>query len=252
MRVPRFRPPLYPRDFVRIGADSDFVFPASDFRRGSSVFVADFNGDGKPDLLTSDGTMNLGNGDGTFKVGTPVGLVAVDAVADFNGDGKPDLLVEEGINTYIVLLGNGDGTFQSPISTAIKVAFLPAVADLNGDDQADVVEVYSGALYVFISNGDGTFKPGVAYSLGAPEPGECFIADFNGDGKPDVVVNAYGQELVFLGNGDGRFRRKRLLRAFPTDGPPLLGPQWRRKTRPRCRRQLPTLHLVRSIWEWRW
>ena len=228
-------------------------FQPPTFAGGGSVFVADFNGDGKPDLLTSDGTMNLGNGDGTFKVGTPVGLVAVDAVADFNGDGKPDLLVEEGINTYLVLLGNGDRTFQSPISTAIKVAFLPAVADLNGDDQADVVEVYSGALYVFISNGDGTFKPGVAYSLGAPEPGECSIADFNGDGKPDVVVNAYGQELVFLGNGDGPPQAPKASTGVPNGWSSVVGDfNGDGKLDLAVGGNCPPLHLVRSIWEWRW
>src|SRR5579864_5116786 len=73
------------------------------------LFVADFNGDGKPDILTGDGTMNLGNGDGTFTNGTqvevPDGLQVV-AVADFNGDGRPDLLVQ-GTGTLLVLLGNG-------------------------------------------------------------------------------------------------------------------------------------------------
>lgn len=74
-----------------------------------TIFVADYNGDGKPDILTSDGTMNLGNGDGTFKLGTPVSVSSgpVLAVADFNGDGKPDVL-EQGTGTLLVMLGNGD------------------------------------------------------------------------------------------------------------------------------------------------
>lgn len=54
-------------------------------------FVADFNGDGKPDLLSKDGTLQLGDGDGTFTMGTLVSGGAL-AIGDFNGDGKMDVL----------------------------------------------------------------------------------------------------------------------------------------------------------------
>lgn len=67
---------------------------------GGQVFVADFNGDGKPDILTSDGTLNLGNGNGTFNPGTSVSGTPL-AVADFNGDGKVDVL-EQGTGTLLV------------------------------------------------------------------------------------------------------------------------------------------------------
>ena len=101
--------------FVSLSAQAQVSFFQPPTYAGSgNVFVADFNGDGKTDILTSDGTMNLGNGDGTFKLGTPVSVSSgqVLAVADFNGDGKPDVL-EQGTGTLLVLLGNGDGTFQT-------------------------------------------------------------------------------------------------------------------------------------------
>jgi hypothetical protein len=108
-----------------------------------------------------------------------------------------------------VLLGNGDGTFQSPISTPTggTLGFL-AAADLNGDGRAAVVGVYGAVLYVFISNGDGTFKPGVTYPLGISSAvsGTLSIADFNGDGKKDIALNissgTNGQVIVLLSNGD--------------------------------------------------
>jgi hypothetical protein len=196
----------------QVQAQVSFFQPPT-FSGSGTVFVADFNGDGKPDLLTSDGTMSLGNGDGTFKSGTPVSVSTSPAlaVADFNGDGKPDVL-EQGTGTLLVMLGNGDGTFQAPISTASGANLLVVAAgDLNGDGKADVVGIYNNALFVYISKGDGTFAPGVSYSLGV-SVAVLTLGDFNGDGKADVVVSissdgtTAGEELVFLGKGDGTFQ----------------------------------------------
>jgi FG-GAP-like repeat len=139
-------------------------FQPPTYAGSGNVFVADFNGDGKPDILTSDGTMNLGNGDGTFKTGTAVSG-GVLAVADFNGDGKPDVL-QQGTGTLLVLLGNGDGTFQAPISTNSGANLNPISAgNLTSNNQAHVVGVFNGSLYVYLSKGDGTFAAGVPYSL---------------------------------------------------------------------------------------
>jgi hypothetical protein len=188
-------------------------FQPPTYAGSGNVFVADFNGDGKQDILTSDGTMNLGNGDGTFTPGTSVSVSSgqVLAVADFNGDGKPDVL-EQGTGTLLVLLGNGDGTFKAPLSTA-SGASLSAVAaiDLNGDGKADVVGVFNSSLMVYISNGDGTFKSGVSYNIGVTPAALLSLGDFNGDGKTDVALSSgnsstVGEEVVFLGNGDGTFQ----------------------------------------------
>ncbi len=185
-----------------------FFTPPTYAGTGTS-FVADFNGDGKPDLLSSDGTLELGNGDGTFTLGTPVAGTPV-AVADFNGDGKPDVL-EQGTGTLLVLLGNGDGTFQAPVSTNSSASLLPiAAGDLNGDGHADVVGVFDSNLLVYLGKGDGTFAAAVSYSLGAA-PETITLGDFNGDGKTDVVASASGssgpgQEIALLGNGDGTFQ----------------------------------------------
>jgi hypothetical protein len=200
---------------LSVQAQVSFFQPPT-YAGAGNVFVADFNGDGKPDILTSDGTMNLGNGDGTFKPGTSVSVSSsqVLAVADFNGDGKPDVL-EQGTGTLLVMLGNGDGTFQPPISTASGASFFAvATTDLNGDGKADVVGVFGSSLFVYISKGDGTFASGVSYNLGAASAGVPLLSlgDFNGDGKTDVLVSTTGttvvagQEIVLVGNGDGTFQ----------------------------------------------
>jgi hypothetical protein len=199
-------------------AQVSFFWPPTYSGSGSNQFVADFNGDGKLDILSSDGTMNLGNGDGTFKLGIPVpgtsNSMPVLAVADFNGDGKPDIL-ELGTDTLLVLLGNGDGTFQAPVSSTSNAGLsVIAAGDLNGDGKADVVGVFGSSLMVYISNGNGTFAAGVSYNLGPTSGlGDTLLSlgDFNSDGNTDVVVtlagsNLAGQEIVFLGNGDGTFQ----------------------------------------------
>lgn len=63
--------------------------------------------------MSSDGTLNLGKGDGSFSAGTAVAGAPL-GVADFNGDGRLDIL-EQNTGTLLVLLGNGDGTFQAPL-----------------------------------------------------------------------------------------------------------------------------------------
>ena len=194
-----------------------------------NVFVADFNGDGKPDILTSDGTLNLGNGDGTFTQGASVPGIPL-AAADFNGDGKADLL-EQGAGTLLVLLGNGDGTFQAPISTPSGAFLSPLIAvDLNGDGKADVVGMFNGSLMAYISNGDGTFTAKAPDNLGVNPVGQPGLAvgDFNGDQKADVAVSmpansVPGPILILLGNGDGTFQAPKTVASFYSPGSATVG-----------------------------
>jgi hypothetical protein len=238
---------------VLLGNGDGTFQPAVNYETGGapnySLEVADVNGDGKLDLVVSSCAATastcgsaeavvsvlLGNGDGTFQPalsfgsGAPVGAHV--AVADVNGDGKLDLILTSfqgeanGDGTAAVFLGNGDGTFQSPVlyDSGVPGANVVAVADVNGDGVLDLLvadgcyEYCSGdgavtRLSVLLGNGDGTFQPAVTFPTGGIRSGWVSVADVNGDGKPDAVLgnsNVYGTPdgtvSILLGVGNGTF-----------------------------------------------
>jgi hypothetical protein len=204
-----------------------------------SVTFGDFNGDGTLDLAVGDPRDNnvsiwLGNGDGTFKpaitfaAGTSPGAVKgrdnKGHIVDLNGDGKQDLVVTNlgGVNgtgsNLSVLFGNGNGTFQAPVT--LQAGTQPSdvvVGDFNGDGNQDlaVTNLGDNTVSVLLGNGDGSFKPAVNYGVG-PAPAALAIGDFRSDGKLDLAVtnvgtpsagsNYLGSVSILLGNGDGTFQ----------------------------------------------
>jgi hypothetical protein len=175
-----------------------------------AIAVADFNGDGIPDLAIGndpqDGssgsvTILLGNGDGTFTAAaspaTPSGVNAI-AVADFTGDGKADIVVANGL-TLTMLKGNGDGTFTSstitPTAGSFRAINMILVGDFNGDGKADLE--LSGYDFFLLGNGDGTFNvaPLELFLPATANPGQnVAAADFNGDGSTDLISLGSSQE----------------------------------------------------------
>jgi hypothetical protein len=177
----------------------------------ASVAVGDFNGDGKPDLAVANhGSGNvsvlLGNGNGTFQAApncpTDSNPVSV-AVGDFNGDGKPDLAVADqkvgDLGEVGVLLGNGDGTFQSAGEYAVDpIPLSVAVGDFNGDGKPDLAVACSNSnsVSVLLGNGHGAVQNVGSYSAGSA-PAAVAVGDFNGDGKLDLAVANSNGVTVF-------------------------------------------------------
>jgi hypothetical protein len=203
------------------------------------VFLVDVNGDGKLDIITSnsDGTISvlLNKGNGTYKAGTLITSVAALAAfdnpltfADFNGDGKTDIAVvlnpAVSATSVYVLPGNGNGTFGSPIQTAMQVFPTTLVAgDFDKDGKVDVLVPALnfpgcvGSSYVFgKGNGNGTFAPGTAVCVPYLGSGYPMTADFNADGNLDVVIPYAGNTnpevgpAILQGNGNGTFQASAL------------------------------------------
>lgn len=174
------------------------------------VGVADFNGDGIPDLVVfnscgqsqgcspqiGDICVLLGNGDGTFQApifNNAVTSPAMVAAGDLNGDGFADLAVTiyeaDSDTTFSTLLGNGDGTFQAPVAqTAEYSPSAPVIADFNHDGKMDIaVTDYCGIDYEFCDDA----RIHLLHSRTSRPPLSCS----NG-----------GAISILLGNGNGTFQ----------------------------------------------
>jgi hypothetical protein len=192
------------------------------------VLLADVDGDGNLDAITSDilaGDLNIAFGDGK---GHPFGgkrlLVGgvqstyIVAVADLNGDGIPDIVGTSNSGIFVVL-GKGSRKFAKAINfgSGGQNPYGIAVGDLNHDGIPDLVVANSGTqqgghygnVAVLLGKGDGTFEKPVQYRAGKVPYG-LVLGDFNKDGNLDVAVASPDSPdvhtiHVLLGNGDGTF-----------------------------------------------
>lgn len=169
------------------------------------VVTGDFDSDGNLDMVVSNSTSStlsvlLGGGNHTFGTATTVDLNGGTdpqgiAAADFDGDGNLDLVVAcRSSSTAMVLLGNGNGTFQTAQKISLQGGTDPqgiVTADFNNDGNADFVTANNGSstLTLVLGNGNGTFGTGQTLDLnGGTGPGWITAGDLNGDGLLDLAV----------------------------------------------------------------
>ena len=178
---------------------------------GLVVRAIDFNGHGLTGLaiLTSDGLfIERSNGQGGFLPPTeinvgfePNGLT----VADLNGDGNADLLVSNPLGDVLVLIGNGDGTFQ-PVQNLDQQVALAVYAPSGTTPAAFIFADQLTDQLVVQTVGGGTTVLGDA-STGLITPGAVELADLNNNGILDLIVANSGSNnvLVYPGLGNGTF-----------------------------------------------
>ncbi|MBW4028227.1 MAG: hypothetical protein HIU93_12615 [Acidobacteria bacterium] len=188
----------------------------------TGVYLADVNGDGKPDLLSDiNGVLEvaLGTGSGTFGAPVTSSYTAVaggaqSIVMDVNGDSKPDL-VEVG-GTLAVYLGNGDGTFAAPTASSQWIidpssAQGVAAADFNGDGVMDVAELGDGSATVSLFYGTGKNFQGAPLITAENDPSgiDTILVDSgnytaNGYRDPLFIYNGKNGALLVTGVNDGK------------------------------------------------
>jgi hypothetical protein len=240
--------------FLRGNGDGTFASPVTlaTLPFPQQVVAGDFNSDGKLDFavmgLDSTGTqwefdVFLGHGDGTFgqltsqKFPTLSSLGAQQLFAlDLNNDGKLDLLAglnanggwEASGDDLIEVLGNGDGTFQTP-TILISHFGAVAVADVNLDGYPDLIQTRDPngnfgqvlasqpGVTVYLGSANGTFQQQPSYDLPGvtlPSLNPALVGDFNADGIPDVAMLSWPAQqdeyvdpslVILQGVGNGTF-----------------------------------------------
>src|SRR5262249_9336230 len=166
--------------------------------------------------------------------------------ADFNGDGHLDqATANHDSNSVSILLGNGDGTFQTAgIFANTGSAGWIGAGDFNGDGKLDLVTgddvtvdgYYDDEIATLLGNGDGSFQ-WIGRTLSGIEEtlvDDAVVCDFNADGKLDVAMSTWyvpfdaptGGVEVWLGDGNGFFPNNSYLGNFGANHLPIVAPEF--------------------------
>ncbi|KJL25475.1 Murein hydrolase activator NlpD precursor [Microbacterium oxydans] len=179
---------------------------------GTSGLNADYNGDGKADVLavstTGQMTAYNGNGNGGWNpvtLGPGWDTTRILIHGDYNGDGHGDIVAVRDDGTLWFYRGGGNNTFQASQVGHGWGTFrlVTGGADFNSDGAADLVAIGSDEnLYLYAGNGAGGFNAAVQIGNGWGAVDMILAGDFGTDGKGDILArDTSGALRLYPGNG---------------------------------------------------
>ena len=217
---------------LALAASSEFELPLSSPRFAedsytiawlyspASLVLADFDGDGNPDIAVFDSStqqlfVQTVDAEGLLaQQGNQIAMQSDArgmAAEDVNGDGLADLVVANGTPKQVnVYLKQPDDPLNFRSAAPYAVGAEPVavtLADVDGDGHPDIITANADdTVSILLNKGDGTFGAAEAFHVG-PGPIKLAVADLDGDGHADIVtVGGSADDIsVIMGKGHGSF-----------------------------------------------
>ena len=218
--------------FYSVGSSQSSGFWAHDIAHSKRIYITDFNGDGRQDLMCVEANETIilaiiKNSSGQYETvrlkssGYPTDFHQI-YPGDFNGDGKTDMLTRAGTSWEVAYSTGKDFVLTPFIFNTSPVVNQPApsdddkivIADFNGDGKSDILHAYdiissqSSELAVYYSTGINFHSETTSWGLLAPSP--LILGDFNGDGRLDII-NRHTSTSPFRTYSFKSFGKERLL-----------------------------------------
>lgn len=198
-----------------------------------AVRVADFDGDGKDDVIVFQGldrsdlpsptSFYRSNGDGTFTLTdqqmTAGGPVAQNnpqtgslggrlPVADVNHDGIPDVVLHA-TNSITLFLGRGNGKFDQ-VSHYFPIIAIDSldVVDVDGDGNVDIAFMTGPNFAVLFGDGTGHFPQMAQYvppDQVDENPGNFAVGNFTAAHPQVAITTSAGNLFILTAHQDGTF-----------------------------------------------
>ena len=195
--------------------------------RPTSLYIADIDGDGKEDLLSSfsgsgskigwyknEGQGNFGDQQIITLEGSSIKSVYA---ADLDGDGDLDVLSTQnnGHQNVAWYKNDGQGNFGDRIiiTTDINGGQDVFVADLDGDGDLDVISASHNKIAWYKNDGHGNFGEQRIITTRADNARSVFTADLDGDGDLDILSASSNDDKIawYKNDGQGNFGEEQII-----------------------------------------